>query len=98
VVERPYGTVSMPGGEAAWGLDLSWRRFGPGRTLGGAGVRTESQRPGGFLLAAMVTGGFLVVCGLLAYLFLLNGIPDGWFSGVDVGRLQVGERNVAGWG
>ncbi|TVY91781.1 Derlin, partial [Lachnellula willkommii] len=32
-VERPYGSAYMPGvaGEAAWGLDLSWKRFGPGR-------------------------------------------------------------------
>ena len=35
VVDRPYGTVFMSSGttaEPAWGLDLSWRKFGPGRT------------------------------------------------------------------
>ena len=39
MVERPYGTVSMPGvaAEAAWGLDMSWRRFGPGAYVGRGG-------------------------------------------------------------
>lgn len=33
VVERPYGTVFVPGpAQSAWGLDMSWKRFGPGHT------------------------------------------------------------------
>jgi Derlin-2/3 len=45
VVDRPYGSNSVPGGgEAAWGVDLSWTRFGPGRTLGGEGSSTERAR------------------------------------------------------
>jgi Derlin-2/3 len=89
VVERPYGTVFMPGvaGEAVWGLDLSWRRFGPGRTLGGEGSSTERQRPRGCVLAAMVMAGLTVVCCLLGFLFVLHGPPDGWLLGVDVGGL-----------
>lgn len=91
VVERPYGTVSMPGvtGKAAWGLDMSWQRFGPGRTLGGEGSSAERQRPKGFILAVIVMSGFLVVCGFLGF-FFLYGAPDGWFSAVDVGRLSSG--------
>jgi Derlin-2/3 len=92
VVERPYGTVSMPGvaGKAAWGLDMSWRRFGPGRTLGGEGSSTERQRPRGCVLTAIIMGGFVVVCGILGFLFVLYGAPDGWLSGVDTGRLASG--------
>ena len=97
VVERPYGTVSTGVvGEAAWGLDMSWRKFGPGRTLGGEGSVTERQRPTGMVLAVMVMGGFLVVCGLLWYFFVLHGAPDGWLSGVDVGRLASGASLIEG--
>ncbi|CZR60115.1 related to F-LANa protein [Phialocephala subalpina] len=90
VVERPYGTVSTGvAGQAAWGLDLSWQKFGPGRTLGGENSSAERQRPRGFVLAAMVMGTFLLVCGFSGFLFLY-GAPDGWFSGVDVDRLSSG--------
>jgi Derlin-2/3 len=76
VVERPYGSIVVPGGgESAWGLDLSWKRFGPGHTLGGEGSRTGRQRPKGLALAAMVMGAFIFLCLLLGYLFLQ---PDTW--------------------
>lgn len=76
VVERPYGSIIVPGGgEAAWGLDLSWKRFGPGHTLGGEGVRVDRQRPKGLALAAMVMGAFVLLCLVLGYLFLQ---PDTW--------------------
>ena len=100
VVERPYGTVHMPGvaGEAAWGLDLSWKRFGPGRTLGGEGSTSsaERQRPKGLVLAAMVMAGFIVVFCFLGYLFVLHRGPPGWFSGVDVGGSGSGKSRVEG--
>jgi Derlin-2/3 len=80
-VDRPYGTALNAGaGEAAWGLDLSWRRFGPGRTLGGEGASVERQRPKGWVLAVMVMGGFVAVCCFLGYLYVLHWAPDGWFS------------------
>jgi Derlin-2/3 len=101
VVERPYGTVFMPrvageAGEAAWGLDLSWKRFGPGRTLGGEAASAEKQRPRGCVLAAMVMVGFVVVCCLLGLLFVLHGAPHGWFSSVDVGGSASGIPRVEG--
>lgn len=91
VVERPYGTAAMPGvtGKAAWGLDMSWQRFGPGRTLGGEGSSAERQRPRGCILTMIMMSGFLVVCGFFGFMFL-QGVPDGWFSGVDVGRSSSG--------
>jgi Derlin-2/3 len=80
-VDRPYGTALNAGaGEAAGGLDLSWRRFGPGRTLGGEGASVERQRPKGWVLAVMVMGGFVAVCCFLGYLYVLHWAPDGWFS------------------
>ncbi|TVY39569.1 Derlin [Lachnellula subtilissima] len=92
MVERPYGTANMPGvaKEAAWGLDLSWKRFGPGRTLGGDGSASgvERQRPTALALAAMVMVGFLVVCGFLAVLFVQHGDPRAWFSGVNTGGVS----------
>jgi Derlin-2/3 len=90
VVERPYGTASMPGvaKEAAWGLDMSWKRFGPGRTLGGEGASVERQRPTPGVLAAMIMGVFVVVCLLLGYFFVLHGGPDGWFPGWESGALE----------
>ncbi|TVY71328.1 Derlin-1.2 [Lachnellula suecica] len=94
VVERPYGTVWMPrvAGETAWGLDMSWKRFGPGRTLGGEGASVERQRPKGLILAAMVMGGFLVLCCIVGLLFLRYGDPSGWFSNVPLssGSEEVG--------
>jgi len=86
VVDRPYGTVLTGAqGEQAWGLDLSWKRFGPGRTLGGegSGAETRRQRPTGLTLAVMVTVGFIVVCACLGFWFVLNGAPSpqDWFSG-----------------
>lgn len=95
MVERPYGTVSMPGvtGEAAWGLDLSWKRFGPGRTLGGEGSRAEMQRPKGFVLAALVIGTFFVLCAIFGFLFMYNA-PDSWLSSVGVHRLSSGMIGV----
>ncbi|TVY49022.1 Derlin [Lachnellula occidentalis] len=100
-VERPYGTAHMPGaGEPAWGLDLSWKRFGPGRTLGGEGsaAGAERQRPTGLALAAMVMGGFLVVCGFLALLFVQHGDPRSWFSGVRAGEVAQVDGESAGGG
>jgi Derlin-2/3 len=92
VVERPYGTVFVPSttGETAqtvWRLDLPWQRFGPGRRLGGEGASAEPQRPTGCVLAAMVIGGFLVVCAVLSLLFVRHGSPNGWVSGLDSGWL-----------
>ncbi|TVY20003.1 Derlin-1.2 [Lachnellula arida] len=91
-VERPYGSAYMPGvaGEAAWGLDLSWKRFGPGRTLGGDGSASgaERQRPKGLALAAIVMAGFLVVCGFLALLFVQHRDPRAWFSGAHAGGVS----------
>ncbi len=85
MVERPYGTVSTGvARKAAWGLDLSWQRFGPGRTLGGGGSGAERQRPTGFVLATMVMGGFFVLCGLCGFLYLNEG-PHDWFAGVGRG-------------
>lgn len=80
VVERPYGSVTntAANNKAAWGLDLSWKRFGPGRTLGGEGVSVERQRPGGMALAAMIMGGFFVICLILGYFFMLHGGLNGW--------------------
>lgn len=93
VIERAYGTVSMPtngrgaAGEAAWGLDLSWQRFGEGHRLGGEGESSlASQRPRGLVLAAIVMATFAVICGLLGFLFFLHGAPDGWLSAIGVGR------------
>jgi Derlin-2/3 len=93
VTERPYGTVFAPAnaagatGQAAWGLDLSWRRFGEGRRLGGEGESSVvRQRPKGLILAAIVMVGFVVICGLLGFLFLLHGAPDGWFMAGGAGR------------
>ncbi|KAH7351205.1 ER-associated proteolytic system protein-like protein Der1 [Rhexocercosporidium sp. MPI-PUGE-AT-0058] len=87
VVSRPYGTVVTGAtGKAAWGLDLSWKRFGPGRTLGGEGA--EAERPKGLVLAAIVMGVFLVVCGVSGYLFVY-GAP-GWVSGANGGQLPGG--------
>jgi len=64
VTQRTYGTGFAPpngagaAGKAAWGLDLSWRRFGEGRRLGGEGESSEvRQRPKGLALAAMVMVG-----------------------------------------
>ncbi|KAG4441970.1 hypothetical protein IFR05_002538 [Cadophora sp. M221] len=86
VVSRPYGTVVTGAtGKAAWGLDLSWKRFGPGRTLGGEDTSAEAERPKGLVLAAIVMGVFLLVCGVSGYLFVY-GVP-GWGSGVDGGQL-----------
>ncbi|KAL5321529.1 hypothetical protein ACEPPN_009488 [Leptodophora sp. 'Broadleaf-Isolate-01'] len=93
VVSRPYGTVVTGAtGKAAWGLDLSWKRFGPGRTLGGEGAGAEAERPKGLVLAAIVMGVFLVVCGISGYLFVY-GTP-GWASGVDSGQLPGGTSHV----
>jgi Derlin-2/3 len=89
VVERPYGTV-VSGGVAAqtpWGLDLSWKKFGPGRTLGGEGASVERQRPRGFALAVMVMGGFLVLCLVVGLLFMQHGGFYSWFSGADGEKL-----------
>ncbi|KAG0650832.1 cDerlin-2 [Hyphodiscus hymeniophilus] len=96
MVERPYGTVSTGvTGKAAWGLDMSWKRFGPGRTLGEEDSSADGQRPKGLVLAAMVMGGFLVVCGLLGYFFVMYGVADDWSSGVDVGSLaRVGDKTA----
>lgn len=89
VVERPYGTVNTGvAGKAAWGLDMSWQRFGPGRTLGQEGAGAERQRPTGLVLAVMVMGGFLVICGLCG--LYLYGTPHGWLTGVDGGWLASG--------
>lgn len=84
VVDRPYGTV-ITGvlGESAWGLDMSWKRFGPGRTLGGEAGSVERQRPQGLVLAAIVMGGFVAVCLFLFgswWLFYPSG-PHGPFVG-----------------
>jgi len=83
VVQRPYGTA-MPGvtGQAAWGLDLSWKRFGPGRTLGGEDSSTTRQRPKGWVLASMVMVGFLAFCCFLGFLFVMYGAPQGWLSSI----------------
>lgn len=88
VVARPYGTAITAGSaEPAWGLDLSWKRFGPGHTLGGEGSTGTRQRPTGAVLASMVMGGFLFVCALLGYIYLSHNNPDGafsgWFSSID---------------
>lgn len=92
-VERPYGTVFMPPngggatGKAAWGLDLSWRRFGEGRRLGGEGESSlGSQRPRGLVLAAIGTAAFVAICGLLGFLFFWYGAPDGWLSTNGIGK------------
>ncbi|PVH89198.1 hypothetical protein DL98DRAFT_508309 [Cadophora sp. DSE1049] len=82
VVNRPYGTaVTGATGKAAWGLDLSWKRFGPGRTLGGEGAGAEAERPKGLVLAVIVMGCFLLVCSVSGYLFVY-GTP-GWAPVVD---------------
>jgi len=86
VVNRPYGTaVTGATGKAAWGLDLSWKRFGPGRTLGGEGAGAEPERPKGLVLAAIVMAIFLLVCGVSGYLFVY-GSP-GWAPVVDGGEV-----------
>jgi Derlin-2/3 len=98
VTQRPYGTVFAPStgsgtaGEAAWGLDLSWRRFGEGRRLGGEGESSGvRQQPRGLVLAAMVMAGFVVICGLLGFLFYLHRAPDGgWSTAIDVAGLLSG--------
>lgn len=85
VTQRPYGTVFAPpngagaAGEAAWGLDLSWKRFGEGRRLGGEGESSSGvrQRPRGLALAAMVMVGVVLICGLLGFLFYRHRAPDG---------------------
>jgi len=83
-------------GEAGWGLDLSWQRFGPGRTLGGEGSSVERQRPRGAVLAVLVMGGFVLLCCFLGLLFVVHGQPDGWFSGVGLGGLTRGMSRVEG--
>ena len=90
MVPRPHGTVYLPGSKAAWGLDLSWQRFGPGRRLGGEGPSAERRRPRGCVLAAMVMGGFIVVCGFLVFFVLQHGGPDHWFASVDLRKLAHG--------
>ncbi|TVY59269.1 hypothetical protein LCER1_G000478 [Lachnellula cervina] len=87
-------------GSAAWGLDLAWKRFGPGRTLGGDGSASgaERQRPTGLALAAMVMVGFLVVCAFLALLFVQHGDPRAWFSGMHAGGVSQIEGVGAGAG
>jgi Derlin-2/3 len=96
VVERPYGTVFAP---ASWGVDMSWKKFGPGRALDGRTVEVEgdsateaSHRPTGLALAALVVGSFLVFSTLIG-MFLVYGVPDGWFSGVDVGKMLDSPRS-----
>ncbi len=90
-VDRPYGTLSLPGtGEPAWGLDLGWQRFGPGRTLGGEGSSAGRQRPRGCVLAVMVMGGFVVILGLVGFFLVPYGDLGVWFPSVDVGRLASG--------
>lgn len=81
VVGRPYGTVTTGvAGQAAWGLDLGWQRFGPGRTLGGdLEGSAERQRPRGWVLAAMVAGAFVMLCAFLGFLFMQHG-SDGWLA------------------
>ncbi|RDW59539.1 hypothetical protein BP6252_12626 [Coleophoma cylindrospora] len=93
MMQRPYGTVFMPTGgasttgSAAWGLDLSWRRFGEGRRLGGEGESSlPSQRPRGLVLAAMVMAAFMVICAFLGLWFFWDGVPDGWRSAIGAGR------------
>lgn len=89
-MERPYGTVFVPGvGETAWGLELSWRRLGPGRTFGGEWASAKSQRPRGCALAAILVAGFVVVCCFLGF-FVLHRAPYGRFSGVGFSRLASG--------
>jgi Derlin-2/3 len=97
VVHRPYGTA-VPGvaGQAAWGLDLSWKRFGPGRTLGGAGSGTTRQRPKGWVLASMVMVGFLAFCCFLGFLFVMYGAPQGWLSGIEGSANSVSQAEVGG--
>jgi Derlin-2/3 len=98
VTQRPYGTVFAPpngagaAGEAAWGLDLSWRRFGEGRRLGGDGEGGGvKQRPRGWVLTAMVMVGLVIICGLLGFLLYLHQAPDGgWSAAIDVARLLSG--------
>ncbi|KAK0103967.1 hypothetical protein ONS96_005072 [Cadophora gregata f. sp. sojae] len=93
VVNRPYGTaVTGATGKAAWGLDLSWKRFGPGRTLGGEGASAEAERPKGLVLAAIVMGIFLLLCGVSGYLFVY-GSP-GWGPSVDGGPVPGGASRV----
>ncbi|KAL2071213.1 hypothetical protein VTL71DRAFT_12448 [Oculimacula yallundae] len=99
VVHRPYGTVTMGvQGKKAWGIDLSWKRFGPGRTLGGEGESevNDGRRLKGLMLAAVVMGCFLVVCAVSGYLFVY-GLP-GWAAGVHGQQpgstLHVGEGKV----
>lgn len=74
--------------EAAWGLDLSWKRFGPGRTLGGEGVAPERVGVSAWSLAALVVGGLVVVCVVLGFLFVQRGseFSSAWLSGI--GMLQ----------
>ena len=55
--------------------------------MGGEGSSVESQRPRGFLLAVMVMGGFIVVCIILGYFFVLHGPYNIWLSGADTGKL-----------
>jgi len=93
VIERPYGSVFTPSSrtgttsEAAWGLDLSWKRFGEGRRLGGEGESSlPSQRPKGWVLALMGTAAFIIICALLGFFFFLNGVPDDWASVIGVGK------------
>lgn len=93
VIERPYGSVFMPTsrtgatGEAAWGLDLSWKRFGEGRRLGGEGESSlPSQRPKGWVLAVIGLAAYIIICGLLGFFFFLNGVPDGWASVISNGK------------
>ncbi|KUJ18898.1 uncharacterized protein LY89DRAFT_706486 [Mollisia scopiformis] len=96
VVERPYGTASTPAaGETAWGLDLSWKRFGPGRTLGGEGSSEVRQRPRGCILAVLVTGAFLVICGLLGW-FFFHGAQSGPLSIFGVDKLLSGKPPLGG--
>ncbi|CZT41653.1 related to F-LANa protein [Rhynchosporium secalis] len=89
VVVRPYGTASSMGvpTKKAWGIDLSWKRFGPGRTLGGEGEGEgeDETRLKGLMLAAIVMGCFLVVCAVLGYKFVY-GLPW-WVSGVEGGQI-----------
>ncbi|KAH7399883.1 ER-associated proteolytic system protein-like protein Der1 [Cadophora sp. MPI-SDFR-AT-0126] len=93
VVNRPYGTVVTGAtGKAAWGLDLSWKRFGPGRTLGGEGAGAEAERPKGLVLAVIVMGVFLLVCGVSGYLFVF-GSP-GWAPVVDPGQVPGSTSHV----
>jgi Derlin-2/3 len=98
VTQRTYGTGFAPpngagaAGKAAWGLDLSWRRFGEGRRLGGEGESSGvRQRPRGLVLAAMVMVGVVLICGLLGFLFYLHQAPDGgWFAAMDTARFLSG--------